>query len=312
MIRRFVALVVLAGVPLAAPASPNGLAWDSVTKIVTNADPASLQPGSFDDDFAAAAAVQQPDQSSGGGIFNQMKQAMAMGQSMEQMMKYGFAERHYVAGSKERTDQLASQTATIVDCVARTITTLDLRRKTYRVVSMDQPSAPSSGGGGGPQPGYSAPQGRMAISVTNTALGARVVGGLPTNGYRSEMTITSTSSNGQSSTQSGNLLAYYSSYANPAPSCYNGSPVAGGAHAPAMMAQYAGVMRALSSGGADSRFSVTQSGPRLPAGRLSMFDAVTFSMQGQGATFVTERGNVRSIGASDSAFAIPPDFTQQQ
>jgi hypothetical protein len=251
-------------------------------------------------------------QRSGGGIFNQMKQAMAMGQSMQQMMQYGFAERHYVAGSKERTDHLALQTATIVDCVARTITTLDLQRKTYRVVSMDQPSAPSSGGaGGGPQAGATEETTRMAISVTNTALGGREVAGQATNGFRSEMTITETSSSGQTQTQNGSLIAYYSSYSNPAPSCYNGSPVTG-AHGPAMMARYASVMHALALGGSDSRFSVRQSGPHLPVGQLSMYDAVTFGMKGQGATFVTERGNVRPMNATDAAFAIPSDFTQQQ
>lgn len=311
MIRKLIAFATLATLPLAAPASPNGLAWDSVTKIVMNAAPASLQPGSFDADFAAAASVQQPEQN-GGGIFNQMKQAMAMGQSMQQMMQYGFAARHYVAGSKERTDDLALQTATIVDCAARTITTLDLRRKTYRVVSMDQSSATSSGGGGGgPQAGATQDNTRIAISVANTALGGREVAGQSTNGFRSDMTITETTSSGQTQTQNGNLIAYYSSYSNPTPSCYDGSPVTG-AHGPAMMTRYASVMRALALGGSDSRFSVKQSGPRLPVGQLSMYDAVTFGMQGQGATFVTERGNVRPINATDAAFAIPSDFTQQQ
>ena len=118
----------LAGFPLTV-AAPNGLAWDSVTKVVTNADPSTLQPGSFDTDYAAAAAAPP----SGGGMAGQVKQ--------------GIAEQHYAAGSKDRTDNVAQQTATIVDCVARTITTLDLRRKTYNVVSMDQSASPSSGGG---------------------------------------------------------------------------------------------------------------------------------------------------------------------
>ncbi len=310
MIRKLAALVILAAMPIAAPASPNGLAWDSVTKIVMNAEPASLQPGSFDADFTAAASVQQPEQGSGGGLFGQMKQAMAMGQSMQQMMQYGFAEHHYVAGSKERTDHLSSQTATIVDCAARTITTLDLRRKTYQVASMDQPSAQSSGGGGS-QTGPSDNGTRVAISVTNTALGALVVGGQPTNGYRSEMTITETNSSGQSQTQNGDLLAYYSSYSNPTPSCYSGSPVTG-AHAPATMARYASVMHALLLGGSDSRFSITQSGPRFPLGRLAMYDAVSLGMQGQGATIVSELGNVRPIAVNDPAFTIPGDFTQRQ
>ncbi|MGB6645967.1 MAG: hypothetical protein WBE35_13125, partial [Candidatus Cybelea sp.] len=77
-------------------------------------------------------------------------------------------------------------------------------------------------------------------------------------------------------------------------------------------AGYMSAMRALASAGGDPRFSVSQSGPRLPLGRLPMYDAMTLGMQGQGATFVTERGNVRSIDAKDPIFSVPEGFTQQQ
>ncbi|MFY9663164.1 MAG: hypothetical protein WAK19_01825 [Candidatus Cybelea sp.] len=307
----FVLSFLLSGAPLGAIAASSGLAWDSVTKIAVNADPASLQPGSFDGDFSAAAAVQQPEQG-GGGIFKQIHQAMSEGQSMRQMMQTGMAEHHYAAGSKDRTDHLFFQTATIVDCSARTITTLDLRRKTYKVVSMDQPSSPDSGGTSSSSQGRSPDNDtRVAIAVTNTALGARNVGGQPTDGYSSQMTITETSSAGQSQTQNGNLRAWYSSFANPAPTCSGGSAVTGG-RAAAGMAGYMSAMRALASAGGDPRFSVSQSGPRLPLGRLPMYDAMTLGMQGQGATFVTERGNVRSIDAKDPIFSVPEGFTQQQ
>jgi hypothetical protein len=300
---------LLASAPLEAIASSSGLAWDSVTKIAVNADPATLSPGSFDSDFATAAAVQQPEQS-GGGIFKQIHQAMSEGQSMQQMMKSGMAEHHYVAGSKDRTDRLFSQTATIVDCTARTITTLDLRRKTYKVASMDQPSSPGSGGTSS-QGRSSENDTRVAISVTNTALGARNVGGQPADGYSSQMTITETSSSGPAQTQNGNLRAWYSSFANPVPTCSGGSPMTGG-RAAAAMAGYMSAMRALASTGGDPRFSISQSGPRLPLGRLPMYDAMTFDGQGQAATFVTERGNVRSIDANDPIFSVPEGFTQEQ
>jgi hypothetical protein len=313
MLRYRVALTALclslaSASPLAVCAAPGGLAWDSVTKILTNADPSSLQPGSFDTDYAAAAA-EQPAQT-GGGLFGKMKQAMAMGRNLQT----GFAQRHYVAGSKERTDDLSSQTATIVDCAARTITTLDLRNKTYRVVSMDQPSAPGSGGGGGGHSNYSDNGERIAITVANTALGSLQVAGQSTNGYRSDMTITETSSSGDSHTQNGNLVGYYTSLPQPMPDCsrFQPSGVPGGGAGAGMMARYAQLMRALASSGASSRFSVKQSGPPLPLGKLAMYYAFTFGAQGQGAAFVTERGNVRSIGADDPAFSIPADFTQQQ
>jgi hypothetical protein len=304
------ALFAATVMPLQSSAAPNGLAWDAVTKIVMNADPASLQPGSFDSDYAAAASVQQPAQN-GGGIFSQIKQAMSAGQNMQQMMQNGFATRHYVAGSKARTDELFSQTATIIDCAARTITTLDLRRKTYRVVSMDQPSA-GAGAGGAPSTGFKDNGTRVAISVTNSALGSREVSGQATSGFRSDLTITTTNSSGTSNTQNADLLAYYSNYANPAPMCSRFSIAGAGVRGAGMMAGYAQLMRALGSAGSDSRFSVKQSGPPLPLANLSMYDAVTFGAQGQGATFVTERGNVRAIDVSDPVFSIPPGFTQQQ
>ncbi|MBV8531759.1 MAG: hypothetical protein JO104_10610, partial [Candidatus Eremiobacteraeota bacterium] len=98
-------LLVLA--PGGAPAAPTGLAWDSVTKFSMSADPSKLQPGVFDADYAAAAAEQSP--SSGGGIFGQVKQVA----EMEKMLQTGIAQRHYIAGSRERTDDVVAQKATI-------------------------------------------------------------------------------------------------------------------------------------------------------------------------------------------------------
>jgi len=284
-------------------------------KFSMDADPSSLQPGPFDSDFAAAAAVQAPDQGGGSGIFSQMHKAAAMAQAMQQMMKTGTAEHHYVAGSKERVDRLAFLTATIVDCAARTITTLDLRRKTYRVESMDSSSGSGSSGGGSGGSKFTDDGTRVAISVTNTALGAREVGGLATNGYRSDMVMTTTKPSGESQTTNGNLLAYYSNDASPAPSsCASGRDAgpSGGAQGMAMMGQYALAMRALATRGISSRFSLKQSGPPLPLGKLAMYDAMSFSQSGHAVTISTERGNVRSIGADDPAFSIPSGFTQQQ
>jgi hypothetical protein len=305
----FIFALAAAALPPEADASTSGLAWDSVMKFEMNADQSSLQPGNFDDDFAAASAVQTPEQH-GGGIFSQIRSAMAQGQGVQGMMQSGVAEHHYIAGSKERTDHISSQTATIVDCAARTITTLDLRDKTYKIVSMDQPAPPkSSGGEYAPRPNATDSDLHVAISVTNTPLGARAVGGQPSTGYRSVMTMTETGSSG-SRTQNGDLLAYYSNLDDPVPVCSAAVPI-GAPRMGATMGGYARVMQALSGAGG-SRFSVTQSGPRLPIGKLAMFEALTFGMQGQGATIVTERGNVRPIDASDPAFGIPAGFTQTQ
>ena len=299
-----------------ATAAPSGLAWDSVSKLAMNTDPSSLQPGSFDDDYSAAAAAQPP-APGGGGLFGQFKQSIANAQSAAQMMQTGMAQKHYVAGSKERTDLVALQTATITDCVARTITTLNLRNKTYRVVSMDQPTAASSGGSSS---GGSAPKDdgtKVAITVANTALGARAVGGEQTNGYRSDTTITETKPTGESHTQNLNVVGYYTAFTQPFPHCSGSRPWSGDSMSPAqgmaMMAAASRVMRELATAGVDKRFSLTQSGPMLPFGNFSMYQAVTFAAKnGQGAALVTERGHVHPVDASDPVFSIPSDFTKEQ
>ncbi|HET6276467.1 MAG TPA: hypothetical protein VFE16_11110 [Candidatus Cybelea sp.] len=304
-----------AAAPPTAVAASTGMAWDSVMKFSLEGDASSQQPGSFDSDYAAASAVQMPDQGGGGGIFGQINKAKATAEATQQMMKTGSAQRHYIAGSKERSDNLFFQTATITDCSARTITTLDLRRKTYKVESMDSPSSGSgSSGGGSGGSKFSDDGSRIALMVTNTALGARNVGGLPTNGYRSDMTITTTKTSGESQTEHGNMVAYYSNDTSPGLNCWGGagSGAAMGAAGMAMMGKYSLIMRAIAAHGLSSRFSFTQSGPPLPAGKLAMFDAMTFNAQGHSVTVSTENGNVRSIAANDSAFSIPADFTQQQ
>ncbi|MBV8602832.1 MAG: hypothetical protein JO359_14810, partial [Candidatus Eremiobacteraeota bacterium] len=131
------AALVFAVTATALPAfAATGIAWDQVTRF--SMDGSVPQPN-FGPDFQAAS---QPAPQRG-GMFGGMTNAMA---AMGHMLQSGIAERHYVAGNLRRTDQVAEQTATIVNCGARTITYLDLGKKTYRVVSMDQPTTPSSGG----------------------------------------------------------------------------------------------------------------------------------------------------------------------
>lgn len=316
LISAVVAVALFAVSSLFAAAGPAGLAWDSVSKMAVTTDPSSLQPGSFDDDYAAASSVQPPAQGGGGGLFGGLKQSLGMAENAQQMMQTGMAQRHYVAGSKERTDLVALQTATITDCVARTITTLNLRDKTYRVVSMDQPGGAAGAGGMG---GSAAKDDgtKIAIAVSNTALGARAVGGEQTNGYRSDMTFTETKPTGESHTQNADLVGYYTAFTRPFPHCTGAGAWSGDSISPgqgmAMMAAASKMMRELSAAGVDKRFSLTQSGPTLPFVNFSMFDAITFSAKnGQGATFVTERGHVRAIGANDPIFSIPSDFTQER
>ena len=80
-----------------------------------------------------------------------------------------------------------------------------------------------------------------------------------------------------------------------------------------MTGGFARFTRALALAGADSRFSLKQSGPPLPRGKFSMYQAATIGGgQEGGATFVSERGNLRPISADDPIFGVPSDFTREQ
>ncbi|HEY6325663.1 MAG TPA: hypothetical protein VIW73_03980 [Candidatus Cybelea sp.] len=317
------ALVALALAPMPqALGAESGLAWDSVTKFSRSGDAATLRPGSFDQDYAQAAAVAPPPEDTGGGVFAKMKQAMAMAQHLQALLRKGFAERHYVAGSRERIDAVSEQKATILDCAAGTITTLDLRRKTYRVESLNAPSAPSSSGSAGtPQPRAASDVTSIAITIANRALGARNVGGQPTTGFSSEMSFKETKASGESQSYNGDLVGYYSRYANPSPACERPSQAAPGRQSPpdaaqTMTAMTEGFKRftsALALAGADSRFSLKQSGPALPRGKFAMYQAATIGGGPEGgATFVGERGNLRPVSADDPVFSVPSDFTREQ
>jgi hypothetical protein len=126
------------------------------------------------------------------------------------------------------------------------------------------------------------------------------------------MTVTVVKTSGESSTQNAKMLGYYSSYAYPAASCSRSSLANAQARA-GMMAAYSVVMGALASAGLDNRFSLKQTGPPMPTGKLAMYSAVTLEAPGHGgATFVTERGHLRPLSPNDAVFSIPPGFTQQQ
>jgi hypothetical protein len=317
------ALVALALAPIGqALGADSGLAWDSVTKFSRSGDAATLQPGSFDQDYAQAAAVAPPPESTGGGMMGKMKQAMAMAQHLQALLRNGFAERHYVAGSKERIDEVSDQKAAILDCAAGTMTTLDVRRKTYRVESLNASPAPSSSGGAtAPQPRATDDVTSIAITIANTALGAKNIGGQPTNGFSSEMSFKETNASGKAQSYNGDLVGYYSNYANPSPACEGPRPAAPGRQSPmdaaqtltAMTAGFTRFTRALALAGADSRFSIKQSGPALPRGKFAMYQAATIGGGPEGgATFVSERGNLRPISADDPIFGVPSDFTRGQ
>jgi len=321
----FVALLALcSGIALTASPSDaaTGLAWDQVTKFSMDG---SVPEPNFTQDFQTAS--QPAAQPQRGGMFGAMAAQMNAAMAMAQSMRNGMAERHYVAGNLSRTDNVAAQTATIVDCGARTITYLNLAKKTYRVVEMDQPQAAVGAGHGGPRGETNSPMQddgtRYKIAYASQTLGSKAIEGVNTDGYKAAMTITVVKSDGSSQTLQTNLTQYVSPYQEPMQSCpaghmaMAGMPGMGGPMAAmasnANMTQM--INQAMRTPSGDQRFTFTSSGPPLPKGRIDMFAAYQFEVQnGQGRAFTTiiERGNVHPVSDSDkSIFGIPADFTKE-
>jgi hypothetical protein len=312
------AALVAAGTVAPAPAATSGLAFDSVTKFKMGGDSGSAEPGTFEADFEQAAQARKKPPSHGGGMFGGINAAMEAASGAASMLQNGSAQRHYIAGSLERTDDIAAQTATITDCSARTLTTLDLANKTYRIESLDKPLAtPGPREPSKPQPEPTDDGTKVSMVVTTTSLGPRKIGPDPTNGYDLDVKITTTKPTGASQTSEMSMISYYSNYANPHTVCsrYGGGSAERGPGAGAMAA-YGSVMRGLMSGGKDARFKVSSSGPALPAGKLSLFDVFGPKAQSSGNSggapggfgMLMERGHVHGITDADPAFSVPADF----
>jgi hypothetical protein len=310
------AALIAAGTLAPAPAATSGLAFDSVTKFKMGGDSGSAEPGTFEADFEQAAQARNKPASHGGGMFGGMKAAMEAASGAASMMQNGSAQRHYIAGSLERTDEIAAQTATITDCNARTLTTLDLAAKTYRIESLDKPVATGPREPSKPQPAPTDDGTKVSMVVTTTSLGPKKIGPDPTNGYDLDVKVTTTKPTGESSTSDMSMISYYSNYASPHTVCsrYGAGSADRGPGAGAMAA-YGSVMRGLMSGGKDARFKVSSSGPALPSGKLSLFDV--FGPKGQssgsggpqgGFGMLMERGHVHGITDADPAFSVPADF----
>ena len=296
-----------------------GLAWDQVTKMSMDG---TIPDPNFPADFQAAS--QPPAQQGGGGGMFGMNAMINQAMGAMQMMKTGVAERHYIAGAFERTDNVAQQTATIVDCNARTITYLNLAKKTYRVVSMDQPQQQPTGAG---KPDTSQPQPvqddgtRYKIDYSSQALGLKTIDGQSSDGYKALMTVTVMKPNAAPQTMNSNVTEYFSNFAHPQQSCHvHLSTAQAGAAGPmaamgSSMNVTSQINAAMRTPGGDPRFTFTSSGPPLPSGRLDLFSVYQYTaQQSQGRAFamILERGNVRPVSDTDkSIFGVPPDFTKE-
>ena len=310
-----VAIATLAVFPSLGAYAASGLSYGSVTKFSAGGD-APAGPGSYRTDFETAANPQSAG-STPHAPFG-LGKMLAKAQSAVAMLKNGTAEKYYVGTTKERVDNIGMQTADITDCSARTLTHLDLDKKTYSVVSLDRPETPAAPSGShrsAPAPQPSDDGTKVALAITTRALGPMTIDGVATNGYDTNVKMTATKPSGESSTSDMNVTAYYSAIEEPRFGCgANRVATSAPPGAAASLASIALAMKAMHTPKGDARFSVTSSGPPVPTNRFSMWQSVVMmagTQQKGGFSVITERGDVHApIGDSDPVFSVPAGFTK--
>jgi len=234
----------------------------------------------------------------------------------------GTLERHAFYNGWERVDDVTGNTATILKCAEHRRIVLDLARKTYRI---DDPAAPEpastststskSGGHTCRDTGDAKPSapgtGVLSISSDTKALGSTRVGRVDARGYTSTNTIAIQKSTGSCKDGSFGVsqTAYYSAYEIPRAYC----PLPKTLRHPQTPAD---MVTASKPGGCHLTPSLRVTGPAQPSDRLALYELLTMgasNSQGNGSmSFLVERGNVRTLGASDAAaFDVPAGFTRE-
>jgi hypothetical protein len=225
----------------------------------------------------------------------------------------------------ERVEDVSAQTATIRKCDAGQVIRLDLAAKTYAVYDPSaEPTPPPAPvarvSRGRSQPPDPAEPGSAVVSLTETtkALGPQRIENVATSGYDTATTMAMSQATGSCRDASATIETVQYLSALPRPTV-NSCPVR---RAPLPLTASEAVTPP--SGGCRPTFSASRSGPTPPASRLALYSLVTFAARGTatpapqagagpgGIGFLTERGNLKTLGAPDAGlFAVPPGFTKQ-
>ena len=265
----------------------------------------------------AANAMENAVQASLGAQFGALA-ALAGGFLQPHLFRYAYLN------GWERVDDVTAQTATIRKCDAGQVIHLDLARKTYAIydpnaepVETPRPyAAPRRGRTAPPEPGQ---PGTAVVSLTEATrgLGPLRIENQATTGYDTTTTVATTQATGSCRDGSASIesVQYLSSLARPTvTSC----PVRR-----VVVPQTATEAIAPRSGGCTPRFAASRSGPTPPSSRLALYSLVKFSgaagpapsPQPSGAPsgigFLTERGNLKTLGPADAGlFSVPAGFTK--
>ena len=277
-----------AGASIAAPAPTMGIAYDSLVRgaIGATASP-SIPQSNFDDDYRTA--------SQGGP---------------SQKLSTGIAIRAYLTPSKERTDYLNVQRATIIDCAAKTVTTLDLSAKTYSVHNFDRPY-PSTQATSVFASTFK--DSKRTVAVATVALGPKTVKGVSADGYAVETSTTTTLASGRVMSSKANLTAYYTETRVPQLECPKARALAIAEGLPFGRTTALGPTVRNALQGANTNTTTVRQGPRAPTDRMPIFETWSMRMSTPSGTptsltVLMECGHVRVIASDDPVFSIPSDF----
>jgi hypothetical protein len=225
----------------------------------------------------------------------------------------------------ERVEDDVAQTVTIRKCDMGRVIHLDLTNKTYTIFDPSSepsaaPIAPAPRSEHRVTPAEATKPGTAVavLSETTKVVGPLRIDNVSTVGYDATTSFAMTQSTGSCHDANASLrsLQYLSSLAQPT---VNACPVR---RAPPVPQTASDAFAVPPSGGCRPTFTMRQSGTHAPSGRLALYSLVSMSAAGgatpaptasgaSGIGFLTERGNVFTLGPADAGrFEIPPGFTK--
>lgn len=306
--------------------TPLFLQYDQITRMVMGSGPAPA-PGSFSDDYANIMSQAKKMQSSAsaphgmGGMLGSMMKGkipgMAQAQMGMMMMRYGTLSRYTFFRNWVRTDDPVMQTAVISKCDLHETIYLNLKKHTYRIERgkpgcvQAPPSTPQMPGRptASEQPGSA----DMTMTSKSTPLGPKMIEGIPTNGNRSKMAMSTTNATGscRNSSFGMDVVAYISHIGKPRQYCP--LPHTGPMQFSKNGATYGGCKMRIHHSG---RMAGGMFNSRLLAMyRLSKMESgASNSGQGGGFGSLLERGHVDwlTLEQVKPLFEIPPGFTKER
>jgi len=217
----------------------------------------------------------------------------------------------------ERVEDVTGQTATIRKCDVGEVIQLNLAAKTYTIYTPSTEPLPTAPAHGRAPAGPPAQPGTEVATLDNTtkSLGPLKIEGEPTSGYDTTTRVSTTQATGscRNSSESMETVQYLAPLAPPA---VNSCPV----RPPEGLPETA---TPPSPTGCTPTLSMHRSGAAVPSGRLALYSLVTFGMGTQATParggsaapssmgFLTERGNLKTLGPADAGlFGIPQGFTK--